>query len=835
MRCANWPSLQAIVDTTLAWLGRHLAITRATYAECDASGRRFTVRGEWRNGVASILGNSFLLESVGAHVDRAWTAGEIIRYEDVASDPRLEDSAVARYRAAEIGAFVSMPLVRDGKMHSALSLQHAAPRAWREREIELLRDIAERTWVALERAQAQAALRTRERNQAFLLAWNDRVASQSQDARSILAETLAALGEHLGADARQFRRGHRGRTGAVRAAGVGGGRLPASSTSATPSLRSASGSPRRMPADCRCGSTTSRPIRCSTTRTARCSTALGIAAVLTLPMMRAGRDRRGAVGAAGHAASLDRRARSSWSASWPTARSRCWNARIRRSGWRTSEAQLSAFLENAPVAMHLKDGDGRYVRVNPEFARGAGPPARRGRGQAPARALPAGHRRRDRPARAHRSDPARSRSAEISMESLAEGMHVLSMAFPITGGTGAARTGGFTLDLTERKRAEAALARSRETLYQTEKLSALGSLLAGVSHELNNPLSIVVAQAVMMERQSRRRRAGRARAEDPQGRRSLRPHRPDLPRDGAPEASRARAASISTRSRWRRYELAEYGLRTDGIADGARSRARPAADLGRRGPAPPDHHQPARQRAAGDGRSMARAERALTLRTALGEEPGTVILEVGDNGPGVPDDARRRIFEPFFTTKPQGQGTGVGLSFSQGLAEAHGGRLELVPSAARRLLPPDPADRGSGAGRSRRTEPIAIAAASTRARRAGGRRRARDRRVAGRLPVDRRLRLRHRGRRRGGAGEPGKRELRPDRQRPAHARPRRSRALRLDRRASGPSSPRAWPSPPATRWAQPPRASWPRRSGPCSKSPSCPMRCTASCNRWTCA
>ena len=55
----------------------------------------------------------------------------------------------------------------------------------------------------------------------------------------------------------------------------------------------------------------------------------------------------------------------------------------------------------------------------------------------------------------------------------------------------------------ERRNAELALQRSRELLHQTEKLSALGALLAGVSHELNNPLSIVVAQAVMLELQAR--------------------------------------------------------------------------------------------------------------------------------------------------------------------------------------------------------------------------------------------------------------------------------------------------------------------------------------------
>ncbi len=235
-------------------------------------------------------------------------------------------------------------------------------------------------------------------------------------------------------------------------------------------------------------------------------------------------------------------------------------------------------------------------------------------------------------------------------------------------------------DLRASVEAQAQIEQQRIALEQSEKLAALGSLLAGVAHELNNPLSIVVGQStLLLEGSSDPKTQARADKIKHAAERCTRIVRNflALARRKDPERRPVDLAQVVNQV----FELISPQLRSDAVE--AKIELAPhlpqvMADVDQLHQILTNLVLNAKQALMElpDAHFTAKGEpRKIDVTTQIGETPDTVMLRVSDNGRGVPTEIRRRIFEPFFTTKKEGRGTGIGLSLSLGLAEAHGGRI----------------------------------------------------------------------------------------------------------------------------------------------------------------
>ncbi len=339
-----------------------------------------------------------------------------------------------------------------------------------------------------------------------------------------------------------------------------------------------------------------------------------------------------------------------------------------------SDERLQQILNNSSAVIFARDAEDRFLFVNREWERVfrmksadvVGRLDRDVRGEESSSVY-----------RAHNQEVLARNMTLVFEETLTldDGLHTyISIKFPLHDADGAAYgVCGIATDITERKRAQAELAREREMSFQREKLAALGSLLAGVAHELNNPLSVVVARSVLLEEQGNpatQISAAKIRSAAERCARIVRTFlamaRQHPPQRGPVAIEEVVAAAL---------DIASYALRSTGIE----VQLELADDLPAIDADADQLHQVLLNLLINAQHALQDVDGPRRVRISARHEHATarLLMTVADNGPGIPEALRARVFEPYFTTKPTGVGTGVGLAVSLGIVESHGGTLTV--------------------------------------------------------------------------------------------------------------------------------------------------------------
>ncbi|HET7042719.1 MAG TPA: ATP-binding protein, partial [Gemmatimonadales bacterium] len=280
--------------------------------------------------------------------------------------------------------------------------------------------------------------------------------------------------------------------------------------------------------------------------------------------------------------------------------------------------------------------------------------------------------------------------APREVELKAAGRTFIASAFTMPGATRDERVLMLD-DQTERRRLQ-------EQLFQSEKMSAIGQLIAGVAHELHNPLTSVVGFADFL-------------AEQPQVPPNM--HEPLVVLRA--EAERASQVVKNLLRFARKHEPERKRLPIRPVVEGVASLLRGQllaqnvelqlefeADLPELDLDPQRLTQIFLNLLNNSAQAIAATGRPGIIALRVRKMGSGVAIDVRDDGPGMSAEVAAQAFEPFFTTKAEGQGTGLGLSIAQGIAREHGGQITLVtaPGAGATFCVELP-----GSGTPRRSDP----------------------------------------------------------------------------------------------------------------------------------
>jgi C4-dicarboxylate-specific signal transduction histidine kinase len=227
----------------------------------------------------------------------------------------------------------------------------------------------------------------------------------------------------------------------------------------------------------------------------------------------------------------------------------------------------------------------------------------------------------------------------------------------------------------ERKMREALQSLQRQVVRQ-ERLAAVGLLVSGVAHELNNPLQAILGTTELLERQldlptAALEEIGFIKTQSGRAREIIRNlSRFSSPQSGSPQLVDLRDV-VAEVAQLRRRDLENHGITLDIDVQSSRPVFATFTEI----------EQVTLNFVINAQQSIQATERRRgRIAVHVVDSGRKVRLEVHDDGPGVSPQDEPKLFQPFFTTKPVGQGTGLGLSVSYGIIESYGGTIGHGPN-----------------------------------------------------------------------------------------------------------------------------------------------------------